>query len=126
MRDRKAVDAPCRGCPFKRSSCPGWLGAASYEPEQFLAPHWYNVVALPCHMSVDWEAMDAQERATKAPLCRGFLVMAKNACKLPLSTVVADAMKVVERDTKRFFQSPHEFNEHHKRPEPKEANGGQG
>lgn len=116
MASRKILDEACRGCPFKRTSCPGWLGAASYEPEEFLGPHWRNGTPLPCHMAIDWEAKNAQELAQQAPLCRGFLVMAKNACKLPENPDVADAMDAVERDNERFFGFPHEFHDYHKRP----------
>lgn len=113
---KNSCGGSCAECPCKRTSAPGWLGAAA-SPEEFLNPHWYTSLPLPCHLLVDWEADNAQELAEVAPLCHGFLVMARNACKIPDNPEVAEAVRGVESDKETYFSFPHEFYDHHRRPE---------
>ncbi len=105
--------APCRECPFRRASAPGYLGQASHDPHEFLGSHWYGFVPLPCHLRVNWEAPNAQEQVQGAQLCQGFLIMCKNACKLPLNSLVAEALSQVEPDRVNVFSHANEFCEHH-------------
>lgn len=104
---------PCKECPFRRESAAGYLGAASGQPMEFVGPHWEGHARLPCHMQVDWEAENCQEQAQKAPLCQGFLIMAKNSAKMPYNPEVAQAVRETEPDRELVFSFLHEFKEHH-------------
>lgn len=104
---------PCAECPFRRTSAAGYLGAASGKPREFLGPHWDGDVRLPCHMSVDWEAQDSQEQAAAAPLCKGFLIMARNASKAPTDPEVYKAVRQTDPDREKIFTFPHQFYQHH-------------
>lgn len=106
-------DNTCKECPFKRTSLPGYLGKASHDPELFLAPHWRGDLRLPCHMKVDWEAENAQALARVAPLCHGFLILCKNAAKLPYNSEIKNAVEATEPDRENFFAWAHEFVDHH-------------
>lgn len=108
----------CRECPFQRKAPKGYLGAASWDPHDFIAPHWHGDVPLPCHMTVNWHREDTQEQMSAAPLCHGFLVFGKNQCKSPLNPEVADAMEAVEPDTTTIFQWFSEFITHHSKKQP--------
>ena len=108
----KTKYSPCRECPFRRGSIPGWLGAASYEPKEFLTPHWEGEMLLPCHQEVEWEAEQLTE---DAHTCYGLAVMMKNSCKLPRDREMADAVRSVEADRENFFSFPTEFIKHHSR-----------
>jgi len=43
--------SPCKECPFRRRSLPGYVGAST--PTEFISTTQADV-AMPCHMSVDW------------------------------------------------------------------------
>lgn len=105
--------SPCRECPFKKESLPGYLGAASGNPREFLTPHWVFEVRLPCHLTVDWEDNDWQEVSQKAPLCQGLLIMMKNAGKLPRNPEIANTVRETDANREDVFSFPHEFEKHH-------------
>lgn len=107
----------CPECPFRRTSAPGYLGSASYDPDAFINPHWYSDLRLPCHMRVDWEAKNIDEQVEQAGLCEGFLIMSANSCKLHFNTEVRAAQELVNTDRENFFTWFTEFCEHHRRDE---------
>jgi len=111
--DRDIVRLACRECPFRRASAAGYLGECSHDPHEFVDLHWHTDLPLPCHMAVDWENPDAQEIAMEAALCRGFLILLHNSCKLPHNRDLADAVRSMEPDHERFFSRLDEFCEHH-------------
>lgn len=115
LTNAKPCKKACRECPFRRTSVPGWLGSASFDPnpgQSFLVQHWFQDVPLPCHMQVNWEKDDSQEQATVKPLCYGLLTMMKNSCKMPHDRGLAAAVAAMERDPE-FFSFPQEFYDHH-------------
>lgn len=108
---------PCKECPFKRTSIKGWLGEVSFDPMGFITPHWQGDAPLPCHMWVlvqdgDWESGDY---ATLSELCQGFLIFAKNTCKMPLEPVTAKAVRETTPNRELVFSNLQEFVDHHKR-----------
>ncbi len=109
---------PCSECPFRRLSAPGYLGEASFRPREFLGPHWHGEARLPCHMQVDWTAPDAQKQAQEAPLCKGLLIMAKNACKRLDNAEAAAAKDETEADPDLVFRFESEFHQHHQEIRP--------
>lgn len=96
---------PCRACPYRKKSLPGWLGAAS--PEHFMLTTFgekpFETEAgtimmpvgpeypMPCHLTIDyedpewkdfWEANWAHGERTGS-LCAGAAVMFANRAKRP-------------------------------------------
>lgn len=100
---RPVADEPCRQCPFRRTSLPGWLGSDS--PEGFIA----NVMAevpLPCHSTINYRRADWSERWAAGrigKLCRGALTFAANACKTPRP---GSRLPVVDADPAIVFTTP--------------------
>jgi hypothetical protein len=104
---------PCKECPFRRKSAPGWLGAST--PEEFIATT-RSEHPMPCHCAIDYEKKDWEtEQYPDAPLCAGSLVFLKNHCIAPRNPELADAVRAVEADAETVFQWSHEFIEHHRR-----------
>lgn len=108
----KVVGTPCKECPWRRASAPGWLG--NHTPGDFIALSEQGA-HLPCHLHVSYEDADWQEQAARAPQCAGHAVYLANRCKLPSGDQI-----VGKADHKLVFTRPHEFVAHHKRMDPKE------
>ena len=106
------LSKPCRECPFRRKSAPGWLGEASGDPGLFIAAHWHGDVHLPCHMTVDWERNGA-EKAESQPTCFGFAQMCRNSAKLPINPMDAAAVRALDADHEQIFSHIGQFIEHH-------------
>jgi len=99
---------PCKECPFRRVSPPGYLGADT--PDGFLASTMADT-PMPCHLSVDYERKDWKVQAEAAPLCAGALIFFANACKLS-----RDASRPrLPADRALVFSRPDEFLTHHKK-----------
>lgn len=106
--------APCVECPFRRTSAPGYLGEASYQPMAFIGPHWMGEAKLPCHMQVDWLALDRQAQIEKSHTCVGYAIMNKNTAKMPRNAADADTVRKTEANHELIFSNLGEFIEHHK------------
>jgi hypothetical protein len=107
---RAAQKKPCRQCPWRRKSAPGWLGAGS--PESFVATLMLDIEPLPCHSTIDYNRPDWHVRWTrgldkKAKLCAGALIAAANSGKMSRFAARGD----VHGDT---FASMAEFIEYHR------------
>lgn len=77
---KHTLSQPCRECPFRRKSLPGYLGNSN--PEEFAATVMADT-RMPCHLTVDYEREDWAERAERnAEYCYGALVFFSNTCKL--------------------------------------------
>ena len=107
---KKQHSTPCRECPFKRDSAPGWLGAS--EPGEFLALADSDNRA-PCHMHVNYDKPDWERQAAVAPQCVGRAVFMANRCKLP-----APGLLKAKSNPDAVFVRPHEFVAHHARLDP--------
>lgn len=108
---RPVPDEPCRQCPFRRASLPGWLGAQT--PEGFIAAVMAEA-PLPCHSTINYRRADWAERWAArriGKLCRGALTFAANACKTPRPTSL---LPVVPADPEGVFTTPAEFVAHHR------------
>lgn len=103
---RPCVKKPCRECPFRRESLPGYLGADT--PEGFIATTMADV-PMPCHLTVDYESDDWEEQAAEAPLCAGALIMFSNMAKLSRDR----NRPRLPADRENVFTFPHEFLKHH-------------
>lgn len=97
---------PCKECPFRKQSAPGYLGAASWQPELFLSQIEHRPMS--CHMSVDWEAGEEDSDH----VCVGSLQFLKNSCKLPRDKDYAEIVRASER-SEDIFQNRQQFINHH-------------
>jgi hypothetical protein len=104
-KGKKQHTTPCKQCPWRRNSAPGWLGAS--EPGEFLAQSDANI-RMPCHVHVDYERPDWEKQIKTAPQCAGRAVFQANRCQLP-----APANLKLPPDREAVFQWPHEFVAHH-------------
>lgn len=99
---------PCKECPWRRDSYPGYLGAS--DPIDFLQLE-ETEAHMPCHLTVDYERSDWKEQVSQAPQCAGRAIYLSNRCKSPLNK---DLLKL-PADPEAVFSFPQEFAEHHSR-----------
>lgn len=104
---------PCKECPFKRDSIPGWLGESSGDPEDFLE-QLEHPTPIPCHLSVDWDlkGVELECEIRLAPACCGALQFMNNSCKLSKFKRIQDLQDEVGKN-KNVFMWSKEFIEHH-------------
>lgn len=98
---------PCRECPFKKNSLPGYLGECSHNPEGFLS----GPEAQPCHLTVDYDSHPTDY--SKAILCIGNLQFLNNKLKLSRFKEIANAQKEAGKNV-AVFSTTKEFIEYHK------------
>jgi hypothetical protein len=98
---------PCRECPFRRRSLPGWLGASN--PEEFLATTLADA-EMPCHMTVDYEDPYWEDELDMAQFCAGALIFFRNICKVSRDR----SRPLLPADKENVFATPAEFLAHHK------------
>jgi len=98
----------CKECPYKRDSAPGYLGEASYKPEEFLQ-QLDSPTLHPCHLSVNWEEDDY----SKAHYCKGAIQFAKNTCKMLVDPEAEKERREIPFNTDAVFGRRQEFINHH-------------
>jgi len=112
-----AHTTPCKECPFRRKSAPGWLGAEE-NPEEFVkgALADYADYPLPCHATIDYNDRGwLENQYLRAPLCAGALIFCKNNMKLPRDPERSESVRAVKQDHEQIFSTPDEFMRHHAR-----------
>lgn len=109
----KRCNTPCRECPFRRDSQPGYLGGA-YTPEEFAAQHIQGEGLNPCHMTVDTRRDDWRETfltGDNGLACEGQARFFRNNCKAPRP---GSLIVVYEGEPDpNVFDWTFEFTEHH-------------
>lgn len=107
---RRKKPRPCKECPFRRTSLPGYLGNS--DPTVFIATTQADV-PMSCHMSIDYEASDWREQIEHgdAEYCEGALIFFANQAKLSRDPNRPQA----DPDHDKVFTWPHEFLEYHTR-----------
>lgn len=108
------MNQPCKECPFRKASLPGYLGEASGNPIHFLTT--MERKPIPCHIRINWEGEEAKfadALAWQRP-CIGSLQFMKNTCKLPWDKKYS-AMRDEETRNSEVFETRHEFIDHHNR-----------
>lgn len=115
---------PCKECPFRRVSIPGYLGASN--PTEFIESTLHGV-DMPCHLDIDYEQEDWEtEQLPLAARCAGSLIFLRNNCKLVHENpVLMDAVKQVDRN-EDVFSFRQEFVAHHTRQDLDEYLASQG
>lgn len=102
MLDPKAK--MCGECPMRRTSAPGWTGAAS--PEE-LIDGMGSDGPMPCHTEVDYTDPDWEESLPHVHQCTGQAHYLSNICKLP-----RHAKRLSKSDD--VFASREDFLVHHR------------
>lgn len=98
---------PCRECPFRRNSLPGYLGEDT--PEGFMATTLADV-PMPCHLTIDYEEDDWDgDQMEEASYCAGALNFFRNMCKSS-----RDRRRPQGEKDPTVFSRPQEFLDHHK------------
>lgn len=111
---RKANAEPCKGCPFRSDSMPGWLGANS--PEEMTSAILWHENELPCHSSIDYARADWQEKWLAGKIgkrCVGSLIMARRHAKLMRDPDYAAAVKAADRAAEGVFTNLRDFIAYH-------------
>lgn len=100
----KRLAQPCKECPFKKDSIPGYLGAS--KPEDFIRSTEVGV-AMPCHMTVDYTDPKWKDTVHEAPLCEGAQSFLKNSFTLPYvpGDVVLQQRPDLGRDIPRVLEA---------------------
>ena len=116
---------PCRECPFKKDSMPGYLGECSGDPMGFLASFWGGMMTpeglsqegvLPCHMEIDWEGDKREDTMMNAHVCHGAAQFMRNCAKMPRHPDMAEAVESLDgRDDSEVFGSLPEYVTHHEK-----------
>lgn len=92
--------APCRECPFRRASVPGWLGGTEIGAARDYAAVAHSDQDLNCHMHLHRS-------------CTGLAVYRRNVAKKPRGGPALAAVDAVSPDRESVFTSPIEFIQHH-------------
>lgn len=98
MSAKKQHTTPCNDCPWRRKSCPGWLGS-EYTPEE-----WVNLAHL--DSLIDCHKSKAKVAHTS---CAGAAIYRANVVKRP-----PDGQLCLPADRAKVFAGPHEFVKHHR------------
>jgi len=104
---------PCRACPFRRKSLPGYLG--EHDVEEFVGRYRSDSI-MECHKTVDYERDDKThlEQIADGDVahCAGALILAANECKLS-----RDPQRPrMEPDRETVFANWREMRAHHDTP----------
>lgn len=105
---------PCRECPYRKASAPGYLGECNYDPERFLL-QLNNPDLHPCHLTINWEDY-TEEEILEAKTCIGALQFMNNSMMLSHSAKVREMQKQAGKNPD-VFQFKHNFINHHKAEE---------
>jgi len=107
---------PCKQCPFKKNSAPGWLGAYSISD---IKNAILNEEVFPCHPTVNYEDHDFIKNQimnpdSKVQFCAGFAILSKRLCKLPRDKDMSNYWRnVINKDSQYVFDSFKDFEDYH-------------
>ncbi len=129
------LKTPCKECPFRKASLPGWLGPSTGNPEKYaryvlgsveIEPEVYvggepNDTA--CHLSINNWLNHHKSNSDTVPTkhehelehCAGALHFLGTSCKQPRDSEKADAIdKVMENTKEPMIKHLPEFLTHHR------------
>jgi hypothetical protein len=90
---------PCKECPFKVKSLPGYLG--EHTCGEFIE-RWYYEHPMECHTTVHYTVPEEElvkqltKKGTQVRWCSGALIMMKNECKRPRDKKMAKLVDQME------------------------------
>lgn len=109
MRMGISLKKPCKECPFRRTSFPGWLGPWDVEGLLFHLGRG----PFPCHCTI--KSSDTPYSQTEG--CAGATIFLNNKCersRFPRTAEHQDACKEVPADVRdSVFSTAQEFRDHH-------------
>jgi len=107
------LKTPCRECPFRKDSAPGWLG--SYTPQEVMEVV-VNDGPFLCHSRVDYDDDDWDDEDALAvhEECAGSMIFARRLCKLSRDREKSRGQMQVDKDFPILFPAA-EFIQHHER-----------
>lgn len=103
--------APCKECPYLKTSAKGYLGEASGKPIEFLQQLDLPEVH-PCHKSVNWEKENLDTCDGSHPICTGALQFMSNSCKIHKNPAIQRLQKEAGK-SEDIISFPHNFIKHH-------------
>jgi hypothetical protein len=96
---------PCKECPFRKKSAPGYLGRDNAN--HFLALTMSDG-DMPCHLKVDYEKEGWKAKLSAAPRCAGSVIFFANICKRS-----RDPKRPTLPRSTEVFEQPRAFLDHH-------------
>ena len=105
------MKTPCKECPYRIDSAPGYLGNTTGRPERFLQQLDLQFLH-PCHLQVDWESEDADDQILEAETCIGALQFMNNSCKSHRNSFIRDQQKEAGKN-ENVLAFNHNFISHH-------------
>jgi hypothetical protein len=102
--------SPCKECPFRKKSFPGYLGSSS--PERMILATAQGI-PMPCHLSLDYsdpQCLEKFERQEAGVLCHGALTTMANLCIVPRDRTLPRVIP----NTHKFFSTRTDFIDHHR------------
>lgn len=114
---RWLLKEPCRECPFRRKSAPGWLGP--WTPRELLV--YLNSNAFPCHKTIVSERPNDVDRQSA---CAGAAMFLNNKLAISRNRDMQRSQLMVKRFAKQLhstvFSTDDEFLKHHLSIAPRE------
>lgn len=102
-----AAKEPCRECPLRRDSIPGYLGGYSWVNYLEIM---HSDADIACHMSPGFHQRDlSRQRA-----CTGVAAYRANVSKLPRGGKGRESVLLIGQNREDFFGSAIEFAIHHR------------
>lgn len=96
---------PCKECPFRKNSLPGWLGGET--PEATYHSVMDAEIDFACHMT-------RHKTDKNMSRCKGSLLFLKQSCKSPkFNTELSQCVENINRKEISNILLPHEFINHH-------------
>ncbi|MBS4016807.1 MAG: hypothetical protein KGZ68_01100 [Dechloromonas sp.] len=105
---RTNLTEPCKECPFRRNSMPGWLGP--WEPTDLLAA--IKVAPFPCHRTIKADISFDDPRTAKMELCAGAALFLNNKMEKSRCPETAAYQRGLATDD-TVFATDAELLEHH-------------
>lgn len=116
---KPAIRMPCRECPLRRDSAPGFLGG--YTPEMYIEV-LHSAASIACHESEGFhtQELDKQRHCTGVAAYRANVGhIASTVYQHPrlgavvVPTAAHRSTQVIGHDDEHYFASPEEFVTHH-------------
>ena len=105
----KVCDKPCKECPFRVNSAPGWIGP--YETPQDLLELIQYERPFPCHLTMGSD--EDNGKAMEEILCKGSVLYMRKMGKLPRSADLYRAVKAANGEDLSNILSLPDFISHH-------------
>lgn len=105
---RTNLTEPCKECPFRRKSMPGWLGP--WEPSEMLKA--IRVAPFPCHRTIKEEMSFDDPRTKSMELCAGAALFLNNKPEKSRCVETAEYQAMLGKSD-AVFASDSELVSHH-------------